>query len=146
MVGKTKAMKLVLKLAAKGVRSGTPASPTAMALVQHPTTPRPGPPAPSRFSRPVPALPAPARLAHPAFVPPPPARPRRPAPPSPPDGLPPDGNLPTQRPTVSCPRPTVPPVLPCPRPPLVRPWAFRLGPAPSAVSKPEGGLCGLEER
>ena len=72
MVGKTKAMKLVLKLAAKGVRSGTPASPTAMALVQHPTTPRPGPPAPSRFSRPVPALPAPARLAHPAFVPPPP--------------------------------------------------------------------------
>ena len=131
---------------------------TKAASVHHPTTSRPAPPAPGRSSRPVPALPAPVILAHPAFVRPPPAcpapttsptqpagrAPARPQPPDPPSRHPPDPVA--QRPTVSCPRPTVPPLPPCPRPALVRPWAFRLAPAPSAVSNPEGGLCGHDER
>ena len=39
--GKKRAMKLVLKPATKGVRSGTPASPTSTALVHHPLRPDP---------------------------------------------------------------------------------------------------------
>ena len=89
---------------------------------------------PSGIRPPLPACPAPTT------GPTQPARraPARQQPPDPPSRHPPDPVA--QHPTVSCPRPTVPPVPPCPRPPLGRPWAFRLGPAPPAVSKPEGGF------
>jgi hypothetical protein len=150
--GRKIAMKLVVKPATKGVRSGTQASPTSKASVHHPLRPDPPrrPPAdppdlsppsrhpsdsPIRHSPPsLPACPAPTT------GPTQPARraPARQQPPDPPSRHPPDPVA--QHPTVSCPRPTVPPVPPCPRPPLGRPWAFRLGPAPPAVSKPEGGF------
>ena len=89
---------------------------------------------PSGIRPPLPACPAPTT------GPTQPARraPARQQPPDPPSRHPPDPVA--QHPTVSCPRPTVPPVPSCPRPPLGRPWAFRSGPAPPAVSKPEGGF------
>ena len=156
MVGKTKAMKLVLKLAAKGVRSGTPASPTAMALVQHPTTPRPGPPAPSRFSRPVPALPAPARLAHPAFVRPPHLRGPgdRPHPARPTGSRPTATSRPSDRPCPAPARP-FPPCSPAPVRPSSAPglsaWVLLRPPSPSqkggfVVSKKDRTKDGLFRR
>ena len=150
-------MKLVLKLAAKGVRSGPPASPTAMALVQHPTTPRPGPPVPGRSSRPVPALPAPARLAHPAFAP---LSARLPGPDDRPHPARPTGSRPTAtaRPAITTPArsggPAPDRVLPPPDrsprallPPSAprAPLGFPLGSCSARRLQARRGICGIDD-